>query len=217
MKSIPGAHKIDLSCDPRRDHFAYFSTMAYPYVGLTAQVDISPIVGFRQRTGAPFFLTLLYCVGRAANSVPQLRQRIVEGEIWEFDACLSSFTVAKPDETYAYCPVRTDLPFDVYLTQARAQQKAAQEGGNIEESPEEALSCYFISSLPWMGYTALVQPVPSPADSNPRITWGKAEMQDGRLKLPLSLLCHHALVDGLHIARFYQALDRELARLDLSE
>ena len=73
MKSIPGARKIDLSCDPRRDHFAYFSTMAYPYVGLTAQVDISPIVGFRQRTGAPFFLTLLYCVGRAANSVPQLR------------------------------------------------------------------------------------------------------------------------------------------------
>ena len=71
MKSIPGARKIDLSCDPRRDHFAYFSTMAYPYVGLTAQVDISPIVGFRKRTGAPFFLTLLYCVGRAANSVPQ--------------------------------------------------------------------------------------------------------------------------------------------------
>ena len=40
-------------------------------------------------------------------------------------------------------------------------------------------------------------------------------MQDGRLKLPLSLLCHHALVDGLHISRFYAALDRELKQLEL--
>ena len=36
MHSIPGAHRIDLAAYPRRDHFAYFSAMAYPYVGLTA-------------------------------------------------------------------------------------------------------------------------------------------------------------------------------------
>ena len=31
--------------------------------------------------------------------------------------------------------------------------------------------------------------------------------------LPLAVLCNHALVDGLHISRFYSALDRELAEL----
>lgn len=30
MKTIPGAHRIDLASYPRRDHFAYFSAMAYP-------------------------------------------------------------------------------------------------------------------------------------------------------------------------------------------
>lgn len=53
-----------------------------------------------------------------------------------------------------------------------------------------------------------------PADSNPRITWGKAEIRGGRTVLPLTLLCHHALVDGLHISRFYAALDRELKQLN---
>ncbi len=213
MNSIPGAHRIDLQTYPRRAHFEYFSSMAYPYVGVTADVDITPLTAFRQRTGAPFFLTLLYCAARAANSVPELRRRIVKGEIWEFDSCPSSYTVAKPDETYAYCQVRTDLPFDAFLAEAWDKQSAALAGGDIEEDANDALPCFFVSTLPWMRYTALVQPTPFPADSNPRITWGKAEVLNGRASLPLSLLCHHALVDGLHIARFYRALDREIARL----
>ena len=214
MHSIPGAHKIDLAAYPRRDHFAYFSAMAYPYVGLTADVDITPLTEYRARSGRPFFLTLLYCVAKAANSVPQLRQRIVDGEIWEFDVCPSSFIVAKPDETYAYCQVRTDLPLDTFLPYAEERKNAARTDGNIEED-EDALPCFFISTLPWMRYTSLIQPAPVPADSNPRITWGKAELRDGRTMLPLTLLCHHALVDGLHISRFYAALDRELKQLEL--
>ena len=31
--------------------------------------------------------------------------------------------------------------------------------------------------------------------------------------LPVTLLAHHALVDGLHIARFYQNLDAEMREL----
>ena len=213
MHSIPGAHKIDLASYPRRDHFAYFSAMAYPYVGLTADVDVTPLAEYRARSGRPFFLTLLYCVARAANSVPQLRQRIVDGEIWEFDVCPSSFIVAKDDETYAYCPVRTDLTLDEFLPYAEERKNAARTDGNIEED-EDALPCFFISTLPWMRYTSLIQPAPVPADSNPRITWGKAETRGGRTVLPLTLLCHHALVDGLHISRFYAALDRELKQLN---
>ena len=188
--------------------------MAYPYVGLTADVDVTPLAEYRARSGCPFFLTLLYCVARAANSVPQLRQRIVDGEIWEFDVCPSSFIVAKPDETYAYCQVRTDLPLTEFLPYAEERKNAARTDGNIEED-EDALPCFFISTLPWMRYTSLIQPAPSPADSNPRITWGKAEIRGGRTVLPLTLLCHHALVDGLHISRFYAALDRELKQLSL--
>ena len=214
MHSIPGAHRIDLASYPRRDHFAYFTSMAYPYVGLTADVDVTALSEFRARTGAPFFLTMLHCVARAANSVPQLRQRIVDGDIWEFDVCPSSFIVARDDETYVYCTVRTDLPLPEFLPYAEACKNAARMDGSIEEG-EDALPCFFISTLPWMRYTSLIQPAPVPADSNPRITWGKAEIRDGHAMLPLTLLCHHALVDGLHISRFYAALDRELKQLEL--
>ena len=62
-------------------------------------------------------------------------------------------------------------------------------------------------------YTALVQPVPSPADSNPRISWGKYFTQEGRTLLPVSVLCHHALVDGIHLSAFYQNLDEEIKKI----
>ena len=75
---------------------------------------------------------------------------------------------------------------------------------------EDGLSLLFLSSLPWLHYTSLTQPTPSPADSNPRITWGGYVAQGGRVTLPVTLLANHALVDGLHIAAFYRALDQEL-------
>ena len=74
-------------------------------------------------------------------------------------------------------------------------------------------SLFFVSCVPWLSYTSIIQPVPAPADSNPRITWGKYFRQGEQTLMPVTLLAHHALVDGIHIARFYEALDRELAAI----
>ena len=37
-------------------------------------------------------------------------------------------------------------------------------------------------------------------------------MEGGRTSLPVTLLAHHALVDGVHIAAFYDALEAEMNR-----
>lgn len=79
--------------------------------------------------------------------------------------------------------------------------------------PIPAGDLLFISTLPWLSYTALVQPVPAPADSNPRITWGRFYAEGEKTLLPVSVLCNHALVDGLHIAAFYRRLEAEMAAL----
>lgn len=58
-----------------------------------------------------------------------------------------------------------------------------------------------------------MQPVPAPADSNPRITWGRFYAEGEKTLLPVSVLCNHALVDGVHIAAFYRRLEAEMAAL----
>lgn len=200
---------IDPKTIKRAAHFEYFNSMANPYAGVTAHVDITPMMEARKRIGAPFFLSMVYIAAQAANSIPELRQRISGNEILEFKRCPSSHTVAKEDETYAYCVLKNDMPFDEFLPMAIEAQEKCKKSGTIEED-DTAIAYFFISSLPWISYAAITQPTPVPADSNPRITWGKYFEENGKTLLPVTLLVHHALCDGRHIAAFFHALDREI-------
>lgn len=203
---------IDLKRWPRREHFAYFSTMADPYVGVTAEADITDFLSAIRGAGLPFFLSFLYCAGRAGNAVPQLRQRIVDGAPVEFARCDTSHTVLREDGTYSYCRLDCMQPFEQYLPAAQALQEQARERGGLDDG-EDAASLFFVSTLPWVRYTAIRQPVPTPADSNPRLTWGRFWEQGGRASMPVTVLCNHALVDGAHIGAFFQALERETGAL----
>ncbi len=200
---------LDLSNFPRRAHFDYFRAMANPYVGVTVQVDITAFQAARRERKLPFFLPFLYCIGQAANRVPQLRQRIVGEEIWEFDQCDTSHTVLCSDETYSYCQLNCNVDFDVFFPEASRLHAEAKEHPTLDDG-EDGVSLLFVSCLPWLSYTALQQPTPVPADSNPRITWGKFVEEGGRCTLPVTLLAHHALVDGSHMGAFYQELQGQL-------
>ena len=203
--------EIDMALDPRGAHFAYFCSLASPAAGLTVPVDVTDLV--KNLRGRSFFLSFLWCVQRAANAVPELRRRIKDGRVLEFDVCPVSCTVMKDDGTYAYCHMDPDGDYEAFYARGLQALQQAKAHGTIDERAGDALPCYFISCLPWLSYTQIVNPWGGGEDSNPRITWGKYEQKDGRTTLPLSILVHHGLADGLHIARFYERLQQELAEL----
>ena len=203
---------VDMSRESRRDQFAYFQTLSNPYVGVTVQVDVTELAVWCRERGTSFFLAMLYAAVRAANGVPELRRRIRGDQVVEYDRCPSSHTVALPDGTYCYCSLEVDRPFREFLPYAAAEQERVKAAPTLEDGadPDEL---FFVSSPPWLTFSAISLPTPTPADSNPRITWGRWHRQEGRTLLPMTLLANHALVDGIHIARFYENLDRELAAL----
>ena len=202
---------IDMSTYPRQAHFAYFNAMPDPYVGVTVDVEIGPMLKVCRKERWPFFLSFLYCAGRAANAVPELRQRIRKGGIIEFDACDTSHTVLRDDGTYSYCRLDCMKPFGQFLPEAKRRHEEAKGRVNLDDG-EDGISLLFLSCVPWLHYTGLRQPVPMPADSNPRITWGKYTTERGRTTMPVTLLANHALVDGIHIGAFYDRLQEELKR-----
>ena len=202
---------IDMEKDPRCGQFAYFRGMTFPFAGLTVEMDITDMMA--ARGGRPFFLSMLYAVVRAANAVPQLRRRILpDGRVAEYDWCAPSYTAMKSDGVYVYCNVEGALPYDEFVAQGQRRQREVLERGTLTEDGD-VLSYFFVSSLPWMHYSQLQHPAVSPDDSNPRINWGKYVTANGRTTLPVTLTVHHALADGLHISRFYQKLEEELAAL----
>ena len=53
--------------------------------------------------------------------------------------------------------------------------------------------------------------MPEPPDSNVRISFGGITEQNGRSLLPVNLTAHHALADGIHLSRFFAAMQERIA------
>lgn len=203
--------KVDMEQDPRSGQFAYFRAMDNPWAGVTVTVDITAF--YRALNGRPFFLSFLYAVVRAANDVPELRRRLREGEVIEYDRCRPSYTAMRPNGVYVYCLVDSGgLPYEDFVADGKRRQAEALAREELKEEGD-FLNHFFVSSLPWLSYTQIQHPSASRDDSNPRFSWGKFTEENGKVTLPVSLFINHALVDGWHITRFYRNLERELAEL----
>ena len=199
---------IDMNTYPRRSHFDYFRALAFPYVGLTANVDVTNLIRYAKERKGSSFLAILWTASQAANSVPELRQRIEGDAIVEYDHCNSGHTVALPDHTFCNCTTDCRRSLEEFLVYGkRCQEEAAQHTGFVNPDEDES-GMFFTSCVPWVAFTQCIQPVPIPADCNPRIVFGKFFPDGDRTMMPLHIQCNHALVDGYHIAQFYQEFER---------
>ena len=213
---------IDMTKYPRLDHFRHFLTMQQPCVSITVQVDITDWLSRLKASGCPFFLSFQYAVVRAANRIPEFRQRIVDDKIVEYDYCNPSYIVSLPDDTYRYCNVNVNQPFAQYLKESRVKQDAALHSEHLEEEEGDVLGLLFISCVPWFNYTEAMMPYPGGSFSNPSFCWGgyRTEkylaLEDGRVtekvktSIPVTLFFNHALIDGIHAGRFFDNLGDEL-------
>ncbi len=198
---------LDMEHYPRKKQFELFRSLAYPYVGMTVNLDITDFISCIKEKGLPFYLTFLYAAAQTANTIPEFRRRLKGDGIIEYDHCISSYTLALENESYCYCTADDRLPFEDFLKDSKKRQEMARQSQSLSDGEDENQHLFF-SSIPWVSYTSIIQPVPMPADSNPRITWGKYQAMEGAIKIPVSVLVNHALMDGFHISKFFIGLQR---------
>ncbi len=205
--------RIDMETFPRRSHFEFFKSYAYPYMGLSANVDVTALIGKARALGGSPFLACLWAASTAANAVPELRQRIDGDGIVEYDHCDVGHTVAQPDGTFVNCQTDCRRSLEEFLVYGKAQQEQAKKKHGFVQPGTDERNLIFVSCVPWVQFTSVLQPTPIPADCNPRIVFGKFFEEDGKTKMPLAIQCNHALVDGRHVGQFFE----EFARLAESQ
>ncbi len=201
---------LDMENYKRRSHFDYFRSLQYPYAGTTVNIDVTQVLKYSKKNNTSFYLTILHAAALAADGVKELRQRIRGDQIVEYSECPTSHIELLPDSTYCYCTIHHHMELQMYYAQAEKARKNCAEDGIKEDKNVESM--YFVSTLPWLHYSALIQPVGG-TESNPRITWGKYEKNaNGDIVMPVTLLVHHALADGIHIGQFYENLKCEIQK-----
>lgn len=193
---------------PRRDHYRWFRAMKHPWIAVTAEVDVTAILDHAPQHGR--FTVMAHAVSTAVQSVSELRQRIrVEDgvdRVVEHDVVRPGMTLAGADDLFAFADVPFDADVDVFAGSLDAARAAIGPGLQpLEAGARDDL--VFLSCLPWVRFTQVDHAMSDPADSIPRIAWGRLTAVGERTVCPVNIQAHHALVDGLHIGRFFHALE----------
>jgi len=200
--------EININNWPRREHFRYFGAMDYPHFNICADADLSVFLPFIKKTTLALYRTILYIVCRAANGIEAFRYRIDTGKVFLYDRVHPGITVMGPDDLFGYLNIDYEPDFKRFYHRAGemieiAAGKPRLIGGDRRND------LLYITTVPWISFTSLVHPIHiHPADSIPRIAWGKYREENGRIKLPVSVQGHHGLMDGIHIGCFFDELQR---------
>ena len=128
-----------------------------------------------------------------------------------------AFLEVTDDNTFCFCETKYCEDITIFSDRTNRAILRAKENPRLEDEPGRD-DYLFISSLPWVHFTAVTHPVHmSPVDSIPRITWGRFTEVHKRVIMPLSVQVHHGLADGYHVGRFFELLQLWVESVDLSK
>jgi len=200
---------IDMETWPRREHFQLFGSLNHPHWGLTANVDLTAFRPFVKQRGLTFTVAWVYLLARAANAIPEFRQRIRGEQVVEHDVVHPAITVLADDDRFSFCFFEYVDDFHAFARPAAQEMAHVRAHPTLEDKPGD--EWLFMTAIPWVSFTAFEHPMQlHPGDCIPRFAWGKFFQEGQRILMPLQVQAHHGLMDGLHIGRFYQRLQELL-------
>ena len=209
MFEWPIASRIDMDTYPRRALYEHFLTFEIPVASRTVQLDVTSLIDFVKTNNYRFSLVIGFIISRAVNHVPELRHRIEDGALVEFNKIIPSFTILSKDKlVYFSKGVFTDVFENDYYENLAINEHAAK--GLDQNVGSENQGQIFITNNPWNSFTALKFPYSKKVSSIPVFGIGKMYNDNDKIKAPLAIQNHHSLTDGYHIGHFLDILEKHL-------
>ena len=196
--------KIDIATYKRRGMLDAFKDRDIPFFSTTSHVDITNLKKFIDSHKSGFFLAISFLITKSVNLIPELRHRIIDGELFEFSRVDPGYTVLLDDETFSFCDSNYVDSFKEYSELSAAKIKEVKDCP--DHGFEEKHHMFFITNIPWFSFTSIVHPYDKKYGYIPVIAIGKYFKDGDKLLVPIGIQVHHGLVDGIHVGKFYQSL-----------
>ena len=210
---------IDLETWDRKKLFTNYLGADFPYIVITANVDVTKPLVFAKKHGISFNLVMIYLCNMVADSIENYRYRFTDGKPFIIDHTRPFVTHLK-EASDLFVMGECVWPCDDIIRFCKETRenldKATPE--DLQNRVRGKLDIANYSSIPWVQYTAFIRTIIHCGDDNvPKITFGKyfkdpADPQ--RTLMPLSNQTHHGLMDGIHVGRFYQKLQEACDTLE---
>jgi len=196
--------KIDMKTSPRHEHFDFYRTFDSPHFNICANVHITEFYAYIKGHGILFNISVVYILARTANAIPEFRYRIRGEEVVEHQVVHPSPTILGKGDVFGFGGLEYKDSFPDFMAGALEKIESVKEHPRIIGVDQGRDDWLFMTAIPWVSFTSFMHPLRFPVDSMPRIAWGKFFTEGDALKMPLSVQAHHALMDGLHVGRYFE-------------
>ena len=204
-----GSYKvIDENNWKRAAHCAAFRNSIEPAFCVTFELDITKFLQMVRARGYSFTLSMVFAVSKCANEIEEFRYRFLDGSVVLFDKINTAFTYLNKD-TELFKVVNVEMK-DTMADYVSAALRAASEQKEYFTGPLKT-DVFQFSPFPWVSYTHISHTISGKKDAcTPLFDWGKYFERDGKILLPFSVQAHHSFVDGIHIGKLADLLQRFL-------
>lgn len=204
---------IDEKTWKRAMHCMVFRNSVEPAFCVTFELDITNFLSRVKGEKLSFTMAMIYAVSKCANEIDEFRYRFVDGQVVLFDKIDTAFTyLNKETELFKVVNVPMCDTLKEYVVLA---EKVAKEQEEYFTGPL-GNDVFQFSPMPWVPYTHISHTNSGKKDNaTPLFDWGKYFERDGRIMLPFSVQAHHSFVDGLHIGKLYEAIQKYLNESNL--
>ena len=191
----------------RKAAFELFREYDDPFFNISTELDLGTMIAFSKARGYSFNLCLLFASMHACNRIEEFRLRYINEEIRLYDEIHCGSTVSMEDDTFSFAYFGYTRSIDDFVS---AGTKAIEDTRSRKklEPRTDMIDLVHHSMLPWIRFTSVKHARRIPVgDSIPKITFGRFSEQGNGWRIPVSVEVHHALMDGLQVARYLEQLE----------
>lgn len=200
--------EIDEKTWKRAMHCMVFRNSVEPAFCVTFELDITNFLPKVKEKNYSFTMAMIYAISKCANEIEEFRYRFLDGKVVLFDRIDTAFTyLNKETELFKVVNVPMCDSMEEYVPLAL---KTAEKQKEYFTGPL-GNDVFQFSPMPWVSYTHISHTNSGKKDNaTPLFDWGRFYEKDGKILLPFSVQAHHSFVDGLHIGKLYELVQKYL-------
>ena len=205
--------ELDLETWKRKSQYEFFKDYDNPFFYFFANVDATNLYQYTKKHKLSFFLSCLFLSLKTANEIFEFRLRIEGEKIIIYDTLDAGSTILNDDETFLFTYFNFNQDIKIFCEEGlRTIEK--QKTSKILDGNVDKQDLIYHSVIPWISFTSISNAQRfGKSDGIPKIVFGKYFEEGGRKKMPISVEVHHALMDGLHVGRYFQNYQKNIDSL----
>lgn len=196
----------EIDFDLENNPFINFLSSRY---SMSARIDVENLWIKSKEQDLSFFVMSLGALMNALNDIPQMRRRIIDGKVIEFESLDAVCPIMDKEETVfkeirIECPQRFynilkwhDYVVDYQLNVLGGVDKAF----DVDTMERDKINIANFSCIPWVDFDSITNATAAGNAIQPLITWGKV---NENYEMTVSITVSHIFVNGLELAKFYK-------------